>query len=185
MRLFCNLTQRSSKSIFSLKALRRVMVATPSPFPAGQGREGARGGYPLRLSSRPAGCETCGQVSPCSILLQLCPPRLTQLLSWYPHGPAEVPFPAWARCIPLPCPASQLPHSRCHCIPLPTSTPWQPSSGALLHPPSWPSPSTSSFPMCWVLAGTELIFFTVASMGLCFVFVLETVLIIQGCLHYC
>ena len=33
-----------------------------------------------------------------------------------------------------------------------------------------------------VLAGIELIFFTVASMGLCFGFVLETGLIIQGCL---
>ena len=36
-----------------------------------------------------------------------------------------------------------------------------------------------------VLAGVELIFFTVASMGLCFEFVLETVLIIQVCFSYC
>ena len=36
-----------------------------------------------------------------------------------------------------------------------------------------------------VLGGVELIFFTVASMGLCFGFVLGTVLIIQGCFHYC
>ena len=36
-----------------------------------------------------------------------------------------------------------------------------------------------------VLAGIELIFFTVASMGLCFGFVLKTVLIIQGCFCYC
>jgi len=34
-----------------------------------------------------------------------------------------------------------------------------------------------------VLAG--LVFFMVASMGLCFGFVLETVLIIQGCCRYC
>ena len=36
-----------------------------------------------------------------------------------------------------------------------------------------------------VFAGIELIFFVVASMGLCFGFVLETVLIIQGCFSYC
>ena len=36
-----------------------------------------------------------------------------------------------------------------------------------------------------VLAGIELIFFIVASMGLCFGFVLETVLIIQGYFSYC
>ena len=36
-----------------------------------------------------------------------------------------------------------------------------------------------------VLAGIELIFFIVASMGLCFGFVLETVLIIQECFCYC
>ena len=36
-----------------------------------------------------------------------------------------------------------------------------------------------------VLAGIELIFFIVASTGLCFGFVLKTVLIIQGCFHYC
>ena len=36
-----------------------------------------------------------------------------------------------------------------------------------------------------VLAGIELIFFTVASMGLCFGFVLKTVLITQGCFIYC
>ena len=36
-----------------------------------------------------------------------------------------------------------------------------------------------------VLAGIELIFFIVASMGLCFGFVLKTVLIIQGCSPYC
>ena len=36
-----------------------------------------------------------------------------------------------------------------------------------------------------VLAGIELIFFIVASMGLCFGFVLETVLITQGCFSYC
>lgn len=32
-----------------------------------------------------------------------------------------------------------------------------------------------------VLAGVELVFFIVASIGLCFRFVLESVLIIQGC----
>ena len=37
----------------------------------------------------------------------------------------------------------------------------------------------------WVLAGVELIFFIVAGMGLCIGFVLETVLIIQGCFSYC
>jgi len=36
-----------------------------------------------------------------------------------------------------------------------------------------------------VLAGVELIFFIVAIMGLCFGFVLETVLVIQGCFSYC
>jgi len=36
-----------------------------------------------------------------------------------------------------------------------------------------------------VLAGVELNFFTVAGMGLCFEFVLKTVLIIQRCFHYC
>ena len=35
-----------------------------------------------------------------------------------------------------------------------------------------------------VLAGIELIFFTVVSMGLCFGFVLATVLITQGCFCY-
>ena len=35
------------------------------------------------------------------------------------------------------------------------------------------------------VAGIELIFFTVASMGLCSGFVLETVLIIPGCFRYC
>jgi len=33
--------------------------------------------------------------------------------------------------------------------------------------------------VCW------LIFFTVAGMGLCFGFVVKTVLIIEGCFHYC
>jgi len=36
-----------------------------------------------------------------------------------------------------------------------------------------------------VLAGVELIFFIGASAGLCFGFVLKTVLIIQGCFTYC
>ena len=36
-----------------------------------------------------------------------------------------------------------------------------------------------------VLAGVELIFFAVAGMGLCFGFVLKTVLVIQGCFSYC
>jgi len=36
-----------------------------------------------------------------------------------------------------------------------------------------------------VLAGIGLIFFVVANMGLCFGFVLKTVLIIQGYFHYC
>ena len=36
-----------------------------------------------------------------------------------------------------------------------------------------------------VLAGIELIFFIVAGMGLCLGFVLETVLIMQGCFRYC
>ena len=36
-----------------------------------------------------------------------------------------------------------------------------------------------------VLAGIELIFFIAASMGLCFGFVLKTVLITQGCFSYC
>ena len=36
-----------------------------------------------------------------------------------------------------------------------------------------------------VLAGVHFIFFIVASMGLCFGFVLESVLIIQGCFSYC
>ena len=35
------------------------------------------------------------------------------------------------------------------------------------------------------LSGIELIFFIVAGMGLCFEFVLETVLIMQGCFRYC
>jgi len=35
-----------------------------------------------------------------------------------------------------------------------------------------------------VLAGVELNFFIVAGMGLCFGFVLETVLITQGCFNY-
>jgi len=39
-------------------------------------------------------------------------------------------------------------------------------------------------PTVLVLAGIELISFTVASMGLCFGFVLKTVLIIQGCFSY-
>ena len=36
-----------------------------------------------------------------------------------------------------------------------------------------------------VLAGIELIFFVVANMVLCFGFVLEAVLVIQGCFPYC
>jgi len=36
-----------------------------------------------------------------------------------------------------------------------------------------------------VLAGIELIFFIVASMGLCFGFVLKTVLITEGCVSSC
>lgn len=36
-----------------------------------------------------------------------------------------------------------------------------------------------------VLAGIRLIFFTEAHMGLWFGFLLEAVLIIQGCFHYC
>ena len=36
-----------------------------------------------------------------------------------------------------------------------------------------------------VLGGIEIIFFTAASMGLCFGFVLETVLITQGCFSSC
>ena len=36
-----------------------------------------------------------------------------------------------------------------------------------------------------VLAGIELIFFLVAGMGLCFGFVLRTVLITQGCVRCC
>ena len=36
-----------------------------------------------------------------------------------------------------------------------------------------------------VLAGIELVFFVVAGMGLCFGFVLKTVLITQGCFRYC
>ena len=40
-------------------------------------------------------------------------------------------------------------------------------------------------PCVLVLAGIELIFFTVASMGLHFGFALETVLIIQRCFPYC
>ena len=36
-----------------------------------------------------------------------------------------------------------------------------------------------------VLAGIELIFFIVASVGLRFGFVLETALVIQACFHYC
>ena len=36
-----------------------------------------------------------------------------------------------------------------------------------------------------VLAGIELIFFIVVSMGLCFGSVLETVLMTQGCFRYC
>lgn len=36
-----------------------------------------------------------------------------------------------------------------------------------------------------VLAETELIFLTVACMGLCLGFVLQTVLIAQGCFSYC
>lgn len=36
-----------------------------------------------------------------------------------------------------------------------------------------------------VLAGVKLVFFTVAGMSLCFGFVLETVVIMQGCFPYC
>ena len=36
-----------------------------------------------------------------------------------------------------------------------------------------------------VLAEVELIFFTAASVGLCFRFVLKTVLVTQGCFNYC
>ena len=36
-----------------------------------------------------------------------------------------------------------------------------------------------------VLAGIELIFFIRARMGLCFGFVLKTLLITQGCFRYC
>jgi len=36
-----------------------------------------------------------------------------------------------------------------------------------------------------VLAGIELFFFIVASMGLCVGFVLKTALIIERCFHYC
>lgn len=39
--------------------------------------------------------------------------------------------------------------------------------------------------MVLVLIGTELIFFTAACMGLCFVFVLEMLLIVQRCFLYC
>ena len=43
----------------------------------------------------------------------------------------------------------------------------------------------SSLKIYVVLAGIELIFFIVASMGLCFGFVQRTVLITQGCFRYC
>ena len=46
-------------------------------------------------------------------------------------------------------------------------------------------PMTSLIKAVLVLAGVEFIFFIVASMGLCFGFVLETVLITQGCFCYC
>lgn len=39
--------------------------------------------------------------------------------------------------------------------------------------------------MVLVLIGTELIFFTADSVGLCFVFVLEMLLMVQRCFHYC
>lgn len=38
--------------------------------------------------------------------------------------------------------------------------------------------------MCFVLVGVELIFLTVADMGLCFGFVLEAVLVTQGWFCY-
>jgi len=41
------------------------------------------------------------------------------------------------------------------------------------------------FSFVLVLTGIELILLTVASMGLCFGFVLKTVLIIQGSFRYC
>ena len=44
---------------------------------------------------------------------------------------------------------------------------------------------TARYAFVLVLAGIELIFCIVASMGLCFGFVLKTVLIIQGCFRYC
>ena len=43
----------------------------------------------------------------------------------------------------------------------------------------------SHYPSVLVLAGIELNFFIVACMGLCFGFVLKTVLVIQGCFSYC
>ena len=48
-----------------------------------------------------------------------------------------------------------------------------------------PSALPSAFLSVLVLAGMELIFFIVASMRLCFAFVLKTVLIMQGCFSYC
>ena len=45
--------------------------------------------------------------------------------------------------------------------------------------------SKLDFEVVLVLAGIELIFSIVACMGLCFGFMLETVLIIQGCFRYC
>ena len=48
-----------------------------------------------------------------------------------------------------------------------------------------PLDQNSSYVVVLVLAGIELIFFVVACMGLCFGFVLQTVLMIQGCFSYC
>lgn len=88
------------KSVFSLKAPRWVMVATPSQLPVRQGRERVRKGCPLQLSTLSSGHEM-HLASPCS-LPQLCSPAWP--CSWTGTHPTETPVPAWSLCIPLPHP---------------------------------------------------------------------------------
>jgi len=73
----------------------------PACSQPGEVGKGPGQGCPKQLSSWPAGCEMHLRPDiPHSMLLQLCPLRFTLLRSWYPLGPAKVPFRAWTHYIP-------------------------------------------------------------------------------------
>lgn len=133
---------------------------TPSPPPAG---------CPLQLSCHLAGHEMhLWPGIPCSILLQVCPPRVAHLLRWYLYGPTKVtsqpgltasPFPTQHHSFPSPTTAASAFLARSHGNSLPVLTLLHPSSWlnsapslpltwSCSIPPCWPSPTATSFPTC-------------------------------------